>query len=98
MIEGEEAHRLGFVSRLVPGPSLVDETVAFAAELAATTSPGSVATIKAQLRDHLDRNFDRAFAESEALMLDSFSGEDLKEGVAGYRERRPPRFASLPPR
>ena len=96
MIEGEEAQRLGFVSRVVEGPSLVEEAVAFATELSTTTSPASVKTIKYQLRRHLESSFDQAFTDSEGFMSESFAGDDLKEGVAAYREQRPPRFAPLP--
>jgi enoyl-CoA hydratase/carnithine racemase len=55
---------------------------------------GSVATIKR----HLESSFDQAFTESERLMSESFTGDDVKEAVAAYRERRPPRFVPRPPR
>jgi hypothetical protein len=57
-----------------------------------------MATIKAQLRDQPESNFDRAFAESEAPMIESFAADDLEEGVARYRERRPPQLRLRPAR
>lgn len=94
-VSGEEAYRIGLVDHLVPAETLVDDAVAYAADLAASCSPWSMATIKRQLALDAERGFDASVADADALMRDSFRGIDIAEGVASFTERRPPRFAPL---
>jgi enoyl-CoA hydratase/carnithine racemase len=98
VILGEEALRLGLVDRLSDPGRVLDDAVAYAAELATYCSPWSMATIKAQLQADLDRTFTDAVAEAEELMIASFDRPDVAEGVRSYQERRPPSFPSLEPR
>jgi enoyl-CoA hydratase/carnithine racemase len=98
VVLGEEALALGLVDRLVAPESLLEQTVAYAQDLAENCSPLSMAIIKSQLRRHLDVEFQAALEESDALMLASFDSPDVKEGVSSYLEKRPPAFAGLPPR
>jgi enoyl-CoA hydratase/carnithine racemase len=98
VIRGEEAAAIGLVDRLVVGELLLEETMAYAHDLAQNCSPLSMAIIKRQLRKHLDVAFDTALEQSEELMLASFDSPDVKEGVASYMEKRAPDFAGLPPR
>lgn len=98
VVRGEEAPRLGIVDRLCDPDRLVDEAVAYAHELAAYSSPWSMATIKAQVRADLDRSFAEAVAAADELMLASFERPDVEEGVRSYLEGRPPAFPSLDPR
>ena len=51
VIRGEEALRLGLVERV--SAQVVDDAVAYAAELAAHSSPWSMATVKAQVQADL---------------------------------------------
>jgi enoyl-CoA hydratase/carnithine racemase len=95
VVLGEEAHRLGLVDRLAPRETLLDDAVAYAQDLATQCSPASMATIKAQVRNDLDRPFAEAAADAERLMLESFARPDVQEGVASYLEQRPPAFPAL---
>ena len=79
---GEEALRLGLVDRLSEPERLVDDAVAYAAELAAHSSPWSMATIKAQVQADLERPFAEAVAAAEELMLASFDRADVAGGRA----------------
>ena len=90
---GDEAERIGLVDRTVPVEQLLDEAVAYAADLARYCSPRSMAEIKGQVRRHLETSFDEAVGDSDGLMLESFRGADLAEGVSSYRERRAPNFS-----
>lgn len=94
-VDGAEAARIGLVEHLVPADELVERAVAYAADLAVSCSPWSMATIKAQLALDTERSFAESVGHADALMRASFQGADLTEGVASFTERRPPRFSPL---
>jgi enoyl-CoA hydratase/carnithine racemase len=98
VVLGEEALRLRLVDRLSEPGHVVDDAVAYAAELATYSSPWSMATIKAQVQADLDRSFADAVAEAEELMIRSFDQPDVLEGVRSYQDRRAPAFPPLGPR
>jgi enoyl-CoA hydratase/carnithine racemase len=91
----EEAHELGLVNRVLAPELLLDETLAYARDLAANCSPASMATIKRQVYAALDQHLPEALEEADGLMLDSFTAPDFAEGVTSFLERREPRFAAL---
>jgi enoyl-CoA hydratase/carnithine racemase len=98
VVRGEEALRLGLVDRLSAPDRVVDDAVAYAADLAANCSPWSLATIKAQIHGDLDRSLAEAVAAADELMLSSFDRPDVEEGVRSYLEGRAPAFPGLEPR
>jgi enoyl-CoA hydratase/carnithine racemase len=98
VVRGEEALKMGLVDRLYAAEELLEQTVAYASELAQNCSPTSMAIIKRQLRAHADADFETALAQSDELMLASFDLPDVKEGVASYMEKRAPDFTPLPSR
>ena len=98
IVRGDEACRIGLVNRLSDAETVVADAVAYAQDLADHCSPVSMATIKAQVREDLDRDFASATAAAEALMIDSLRGADVREGVRSYLEKRPPAFPPLSPR
>lgn len=94
-VDGEEAARIGLVDHLAPADELVERAVAYAADLAASCSPWSMAMIKEQLALDAERSFTESVDEADSLMRASFRGADIAEGVASFTERRPPVFAPL---
>ncbi len=94
-VEADEALRLGLVDRLVPADDLLAEALAYVERLAATVSPRSVATMKAQVYAGLSLPADAALAQDHARMQASLLHPDATEGVQSFVERRPPRFAPL---
>jgi enoyl-CoA hydratase/carnithine racemase len=83
-----------FISlRAAPAERRLEETVAYALNLARNCSPASIAEIKWQVRRHLSTSFEEAVADSDRL--ESFKRADLAEWVRSYRERRPPAFPAL---
>jgi len=97
VVTGTEAAQMGLVDHLVDDPEdLLTRAVAYAEQLAAHCSPRSMQVIKAQVLASLDTDFETATREAERLMLETFAGPDLMEGVRSFREGRPPVFHSLP--
>jgi enoyl-CoA hydratase/carnithine racemase len=95
IVLGEEAAALGLVNRVVEPESLLEETLAYARELAVYSSPASMATMKHQVYADLTRELPAALAEANRLMGESFTAPDFVEGVTSFMERREPRFAPL---
>jgi enoyl-CoA hydratase/carnithine racemase len=94
---GGEAAELGLVNRALGPGQLLQQTLAYAGELATQCSPASMATIKRQVYRDLERALADALAEADRLMVESFSAPDFVEGVASFVERRDPRFPPLAP-
>jgi enoyl-CoA hydratase/carnithine racemase len=95
VVLGREAAALGLVNRALPAETLLEETLAYAHELAGQCSPASMATMKRQVYADLDRGVGDALAGADLLMLESFTAPDFVEGVASFVERRDPSFAPL---
>ncbi len=91
----EEALSMGLVNRVVAPESLLDETLAYARDLAENCSPTSMAVIKSQVYRHSDLALREALEESLRLMADSLQTDDFKEGVQSFLDQRPPRFRPL---
>ncbi|MEV0236592.1 enoyl-CoA hydratase-related protein [Nonomuraea sp. NPDC050786] len=92
---GAEAYELGLVNRVVPGESVVPEAQAYARELAAYSSPASMAVIKRQVWHDWDTTLESSAAAAVQEMVASFGRPDFAEGVASFLERRPPNFPPL---
>jgi enoyl-CoA hydratase/carnithine racemase len=95
VVLGEEAAALGLVNRAISAEHLLDETLAYARDLAVNCSPASMAAMKAQVYADLERSLDQGLEDAGARMLGSFAQPDFKEGVTSFLERREPQFAAL---
>ena len=95
IVLAEEAAELELVNRVVEPERLLDETLAYARDLAENCAPSSMATMKRQIYTDIDRGLDEALAAANELMVESFTRPDFTEGVASFMERRPPRFAGV---
>ena len=95
-IDADEAARLGLVHRVVEADELLDAAIAYAADLAASCAPTSLALMRHQL--HLDGSgsFADALERSYRAMAFTVADEDITEGVASLVERRLPAFRALP--
>ncbi len=92
VIDAAEAKTIGLVNAVVPHDELLPHVYARAAELAALSSPRSIAVMKRLLYTHQFVDLATASAETDREMLASFPSQDFREGVASFLEKRPPRF------
>ena len=92
MVTGQEAERIGLVSKALPGEEVLDEALRIAGVLA-TGSQHAIRWTKKALNNWL-RTAGPAFDASAAYEMLSFMGDDVREGAAALREKRPPRFPS----
>jgi len=95
VVRGEEALRIGLVDYLATPETLLDVTLAYAADLAENCSPTSMAIIKGQVLRALDESLQESLGSADVLMRESFKRGDVNEGVASYLEQKAPRFAPL---
>jgi len=90
VLTGEEAERIGLVSRCVEDDEVQDVGLAVATDLAAG-SPTALRWTKHTL-NHWYRAQLPAFDASLAYEMMGFGMDDVREGLASHREKRPPRF------
>jgi enoyl-CoA hydratase/carnithine racemase len=93
--DANEAHRIGFVDRLVAPENLLDETKSYLRDLAANVSPNSLAVIKGEVYRHWSLAMEPAFRDADRVMKVALAHPDAAEGVASFVERRPPRFRRI---
>ena len=95
-VTGAEAARLGLVNAALPAGEVLAHAQQYVRELAATSSPASMAIMKRQVYQQMHAGMLAAEREARELMLESFGRPDFAEGVRSFLERRPPRFGRLP--
>jgi enoyl-CoA hydratase/carnithine racemase len=81
----------GLVSRVLPGPDLLEEAVALAAVIA-SRAPLAAQTAKRTLRAAQEMPLGRAIDYERQLQTICFGTEDAAEGRAAFTQRRPPTF------
>jgi methylglutaconyl-CoA hydratase len=82
--DGARAAEIGLVAAVADD---VDGTVGEYVDKLRLGAPGALAATKRLLRAPLD------FAELERLSLETFAGEEAREGMAAFAEKRPPHWA-----
>jgi 2-(1,2-epoxy-1,2-dihydrophenyl)acetyl-CoA isomerase len=90
-VDAAEALRLGLVSKVVPGDQLLSEATALAERVAAG-APLAMALTKEALQRSLTIDLDEALEGEAKLQGIAGASADHAEGLAAFREKRPPRF------
>ena len=91
-VDGEGAHRLGFVQRLAREPASAQETAESWAARIALLAPLTIAGHKLGLNALEQRVRDDVDPQVQAAFDRAWSSEDLAEGMAARNDGRPPVF------
>ncbi|HEV8281399.1 MAG TPA: enoyl-CoA hydratase-related protein [Candidatus Limnocylindrales bacterium] len=92
-VDAAEALRLGLVSQVVPGDQLMTEARALADRLAGA-APLALALTKTALDRSMTIDLDEALEGEAKLQGIAGASADHAEGLAAFREKRPPRFTA----
>ncbi len=95
LVRAPEAAQIGLVNRVVPHDALMDEARTYAAELAGKCAPSSMQIIKDQVWKDLNCTLPESYDRAIGLMTTAFEGDDFKEGLKSWQEKREPEFAPL---
>jgi len=90
MISGEEAERIGLVSKALPKEEVLAEALRIADHLA--TGPQLAIRLTKRALNGWLRTAGPIFDQSAAYEMLTFMGEDIREGLASLREKRTPQF------
>jgi enoyl-CoA hydratase len=91
IMDAQEAERAGLVSRIVPPEKLMEEALAVASKIAASSLP-----VVMMIKESINRAYESALSEGvlfeRRLFHSQFALEDQKEGMAAFLEKRKPSF------
>jgi len=90
-LSAADAAGLGLVNRVVPAAELEAATREWAARLAQGPT-FAIGMSKRLLNRSLEASMDQCFAEEAFTQALVANGEDMKEGIRSFMEKRPPRF------
>jgi enoyl-CoA hydratase/carnithine racemase len=85
----DEALKLGIVNRLTPADALLDETEAYARQLAAGATL-AIGAIKQAVYEGIEMDLEDALTLERELAEPLFDSEDAQEGFAAFSEKRQP--------
>jgi 2-(1,2-epoxy-1,2-dihydrophenyl)acetyl-CoA isomerase len=90
-LTARDAERIGLVNRVVPGAELAGEARAMAARLT-ESAPRALGLTKRALNRATEVGLEDALEYEAALQGIAANTSDHQEGLAAFREKRPPRF------
>jgi enoyl-CoA hydratase/carnithine racemase len=91
-IDAEEGLRIGLVKAVVPGDRLLDEALAYAAEIANNPTE-QVVVAKQMVHKHMVQpDIDAVVGEENRNIVRAYKGPAHKEAVTAFLEKRQPKF------
>ena len=90
-IDAGEALRIGLVNRVMPQAELEDYAAELTQQLGGN-GPQAVRGAKQAVHDGLDQDLDSALALETSLFALCFAGDEQREGMSAFVEKRKPNF------
>ena len=94
--DARRAASIGLLNRAVPADRLDDEVARYA-DMLALGGPGALAATKALLADRRAAEMHEEFERMRRLSAEHFAGEEGREGMRAFAEKRPPRWVPQSP-
>jgi 2-(1,2-epoxy-1,2-dihydrophenyl)acetyl-CoA isomerase len=91
-IDAERAAAIGMINRVVPAAALLDEANVLATKLAAGPT-AAIGRIKRMINASFSNDLNAQLSLEHECQLESGKGDDFKEGVSAFFEKRAPRFS-----
>ena len=92
LIDAEEALRIGFINRIVPADTLMEQAEKIADRIA-RNGPLALTRIKESVLDCIGLTMEEGLAREQILGREVFNSEDAKEGPRAFMEKREPKFS-----
>ncbi len=90
-LSAKKALEIGMINRVFPADELMDGAMEFATRLAASPT-AVIGRIKKMMNATFSNTLEGQLALEHQLQLESGRGDDFREGVAAFLEKRPPEF------
>jgi enoyl-CoA hydratase/carnithine racemase len=91
--EFEEAEKMGLVNQILEGDNFFDQVLEYAKGFCPPNRASrAVGRIKRSVQSGLEISFEQALSLERELQQQLFQGEDAKEGLNAYIEKRKPAF------
>ncbi len=95
VVLADEALRMGLVNRVYGKDELLEQTQAYARDLATNCSPTSMAVMKQQVARAWEMDLPTAMTEAYRLMNETLRRPDFVEGVSSFVQKRTPTFGEI---
>jgi enoyl-CoA hydratase/carnithine racemase len=92
LVDGQEAFRMGLVSRVVPDAELMPAARTLAKEIATQCGPLGISHVKRLVYGHLFTDLATALVDDDHSAVELLKSEDFKEGIKAFQEKRVPQF------
>ena len=90
-VSSREAEEIGLVARVFPAATFRDEALAYAIEIANGPTE-ALGRMKLNLQAGLDQSLEASLALEARHMTESGQGDEAREAIAAFKQKRKPRF------